>query len=174
MEVRRLGPQEISLLWRIDRREFIANIYRARGGELVLEAHNFDVPGWKEGHEAEVRPRLLAVLERGGRAWAAFDGDIVAGGAVVDVKRVGVGKDLIQLEWLHISRDYRRTGLGAMFIEKAKDVARECGAAGVYISATESENTVHFYRSRGARLVPEPDAELFELEPKDIHLEIRL
>ena len=89
------------------------------------------------------------------------------------VKPVGAAKDLIQLEWLHVSRDYRGQGLGAMLIEKARGVARERGAAGLYISATPSENTVNFYRGRGATLVPTPDQELFALEPEDIHLEWR-
>ena len=168
-----LTPEEIPLLWRVDRREYIANIYRLQDGELVLEAHDFDVPGWQDGHEEQTAPRLLAALERGGRAWGAFDGDTVAGAVVVDVKPVGTQKDLVQMDWLHISRDHRRTGLGSTLIEIAKDFGRERGAAGLYISATPSENTVRFYRTRGATLVSEPDAELFALEPEDIHFELR-
>ena len=174
MITRLLAAEELPLLWRVDRREYIPNIYRLEGRDLVLEPHNFDVPGWQEGHQESTMPRLLVALERGGIAWAAFDGEIVAGGAVVDVVPVGVARDLIQLEWLHVSREYRSTGLGSLFIEKAKKVARERGALGLYISATPSENTVNFYRGRGARLVPEPDAALFALEPEDIHLELRL
>jgi GNAT superfamily N-acetyltransferase len=171
---RQLTRDEIDLLHRIDRREYIANIYRLEAGELVLEAHDFDVPGWPPGHEESTIPRALAALDRGGKAWAALDGDLVAGAAVVDVKLVGASKDLIQLEWLHVSRDYRRSGLGSMFIDKACAMVREQGAAGLYISATPSENTVNFYRGRGATLVAEPDPELFALEPEDIHLELRI
>jgi hypothetical protein len=43
-----IGPlerHEIPRMWEIDRREYIANIYRLRDGALVLEPHNFDVPG---------------------------------------------------------------------------------------------------------------------------------
>ena len=173
MDIRLLARDELPLLWRIDRREYIANIYRRQGNELVLEVHNFDVPGWPPGEQETYLPLVQAALDRGGFAWAAFDAETIAGSAVVDVKPVGVAKDLIQLEWLHISRDYRGTGLGGMFIAKAKEVARERGAAGLYISATPSENTVHFYQGRGAKLIPEPDLELLALEPEDIHLEIR-
>jgi GNAT superfamily N-acetyltransferase len=131
------------------------------------------VPGWKAGQPESDTPRLVADVERGGKAWAAFDGDVIAGAVVIDVRPVGVARDLIQMDWLHVSRDYRGTGLGSMFMGKARDLARERGAAGIYISATPSENTVNFYRAQGATLVPEPDAELFKHEPEDIHLEWR-
>ena len=173
MITRLLTADEVPLIWQIDRREYIANIYRLQGGELVLEAHNFDVPGWQPGQQESDTPRLVADVVRGGQAWAAFDGDVIAGAVVIDIRPVGVARDLIQMDWLHVSRDYRGTGLGSMLVGKARDLARERSAAGIYISATPSENTVNFYRARGATLVPEPDAELFELEPEDIHLECR-
>ena len=172
MFTRQLTRDEISLLWRIDRREYIRNIYRLQDGELVLEPHDFEVPGWSRGNQESTTPRLLAALSRGGTAWAVFDRDVVAA-AVVDVKLVGASTDLIQLEWLHVGRQYRGTGLGVMLFDKARDIARERGAAGLYISATPSENTVNFYRRRGATLLAEPDEELFALEPEDIHLECR-
>jgi len=53
----------------------------------------------------------------------------------------------------------------------AKATAREQGAKQLYISATPSENTVNFYLRLGCRVTAQPDPELLELEPKDIHLE---
>jgi GNAT superfamily N-acetyltransferase len=79
--------------------------------------------------------------------------------------------DLLQLEFMHVGRDYRGKGLGVKLFEQARAAAKERGARGLYISATESENTVHFYQGRGATLIAKPDPELFELEPKDIHFE---
>jgi hypothetical protein len=38
------------------------------------------------------------------------------------------------------------------------------------VSATPSDNTVRFYLSRGFRPTAEPLAELFELEPEDVHM----
>ena len=49
--------------------------------------------------------------------------------------------------------------------------ARRRGAEWMYISATPSENTIGFYLRLGCRVALEPDPELFELEPEDIHLE---
>jgi GNAT superfamily N-acetyltransferase len=173
VDTRLLARHEISLIWGTDRREYIANIYRLQDGALVLEPHNFDVPGWKPGAEEATTPRLLTILDRGGEAWAVFDASSIAAAVVTDTRPVGTAKDLIQLEWLHVGRDYRGTGLGTRLFGKGRDLARRLGAAGLYISATPTENTVNFYRARGATLVTEPDPELLALEPEDIHLECR-
>jgi len=61
--------------------------------------------------------------------------------------------------------------LGRRLFELAKATAREQGAKQLYISATPSENTVNFYLRLGCRVTAQPDPELLELEPKDIHLE---
>jgi N-acetylglutamate synthase-like GNAT family acetyltransferase len=61
--------------------------------------------------------------------------------------------------------------LGTQLFELAKAAARERGASRLYISATESENTIKFYLRLGCVLTKDLDPELFKLEPKDIHLE---
>jgi len=61
--------------------------------------------------------------------------------------------------------------LGTQLFELAKATAREKGARPLYISATPSEKTVNFYLRLGCAVAGEPDPELIELEPEDIHLE---
>ncbi len=171
MNIRLLRREEIPLLWQIDRREYIANIYRLRGGALVLEPHDFEVPGWPPGQQETQMPLLHACYDHGGCGWAAFDDGTIAGAAVLDAKLFGTRRDTLQLEWLHVGRDYRGRGLGASLFGKAAQRAKELGAAKLYISATPSENTVHFYQRRGCVLATEVDPELFAMEPEDIHLE---
>ena len=48
------------------------------------------------------------------------------------------------------------------------------GAAGLYISATPTENTIRFYLGLGCRVIPQPDPQLFAEESEDIHLECAL
>jgi hypothetical protein len=52
--------------------------------------------------------------------------------------------------------------------------APERGAHRLYISATPSENTVNFYVRLGCTVAKEPDSDLSELEPEDIHLEFEV
>jgi GNAT superfamily N-acetyltransferase len=170
---RRLQREEIGLLWTIDRGELVERIYELRDGRLVLRPHFFDIPGWPPGEPAKAMPLLEASFDRGGVFRGVFDGPRLIGAAVIDTRRLGPAADLVQLSFLHVGREHRRLGLGAELFEAAHAVAASLGAAGLYVSATPSENTVDFYRRRGCRVTPDADPELLALEPEDIHLECR-
>jgi GNAT superfamily N-acetyltransferase len=131
------------------------------------------VPGWPPGEQDQYQPILLDCFARGGFFLSGWDGGQLAGVVVVDPKPLGAAGDLVQLEFLHVGRPYRKQGLATRFFHAAEEVARELGASGLYISATPSENTINFYVARGCTPSPHPDPELFELEPEDIHLELR-
>ena len=49
-------------------------------------------------------------------------------------------------------------------------IARTAGDSDMVVSATPTENTVRFYFGRGFQPMAEPLAELFELEPEDVHM----
>lgn len=169
--LRTLARGEIALIWTIDRREVIENIYRLEAGELRLESHNFDVPGWPPDKALTTTPLLNESFDRGAKFFGAFDAGALVGVAVVDTLWRGPRRDLLQLELLHVSRDYRARGVGSRLFEQARDFARARGARGLYISATPTENTIRFYQRRGSMLLETPDPELYALEPEDIHLE---
>ena len=177
---RTLLREEIKNVWNIDRSEKIDNIYRFENGTLVLRPYNFDpilrdwkgeVSGWPPGSAEKTMPILLNCLDRGGWFYGAFEGGELVGVVVLDNKRMGKYKDQLQLLFFHVSRSHRQKGLGTRLFEQAKATARRSGAKRLYISATPSENTVNFYLRLGCAVAAEPDQELFELEPEDIHLE---
>jgi predicted N-acetyltransferase YhbS len=168
---RKLLREEIAQVWNIDRSEMIENIYRFENGTLVLRPHHVDVTGWPPGKAEKSTPILLDCFDRGGWFHGAFDEAELVGVVVLDSKRIGKDKDQLQLKFLHVSNSYRNSGLGTQLFELAKAAARERGARRLYISASASENTVNFYLRLGCAVAAEPDPELFELEPEDIHLE---
>src|SRR4029077_17309934 len=94
--------------------------------------------------------------------------------AVLESRFIGKGKDHLQLKFLHISSCYRDKGFGQQLFDLAASEARQRGAKSLYISAPPSEHTINFYLRLGCKVVSEPDPELFELEPEDIHLEYDL
>ena len=55
---------------------------------------------------------------------------------------------------------------------KEEAINRE--AKHLYVSATPSENTVNFYMGLKFKLAKKVEPELFEREPEDIHLELKL
>ena len=116
----------------------------------------------------------MIALYRGGTFCGAFENSKLIGVVVLESKFIGRNGDQLQLKFLHVSRSYRKRGLGSILFEKAVEKAREMNAKRLYISATPSENTVDFYMHLGCVVTKEVDQELFELEPEDIHLEYRV
>ena len=168
---RKLLREEIKQVWNIDRSEVVDNIYHLEKGTLVLRPQHFDVRGWPPGEAEKYMPILLDCFDRGGWFHGVFDDAALVGVAVLESKRIGERKDQLQLKFLHVSNSYRNRGLGTELFELARATAHERGVRRLYISATPSENTIKFYLRLGCRVTGEPDPELVELEPEDIHLE---
>ena len=171
MQFRTLERSEVEQIWTIDRREVIEQIYHLEDGELRLRPDYFDMQGWPPDDVRKTTPLLYESFDRGAAFYGAFEGNQLVGVAVLDTIWRGPRRDLLQLEMLHVSRDYRAQGLGSGLFEQARAAAREHGARGLYISATPSENTIRFYQRRGSVVIRTPDSELFAREPEDIHLE---
>jgi predicted N-acetyltransferase YhbS len=171
MNIRFLQRDEIPLIWHIDRREIIHNIYVLQNGKLVLQPDYFDIKGWPPGESDLYTPLLQDCYDRGGIFWGAFENDLLVGVAILESRFIGSKHDTLQLKFLHVSRDYRQHGLGRLLFNLAVEKAKALGAKKLYISATPSENTINTYSRLGCVLATELDPELFALEPEDIHLE---
>lgn len=171
MNIRLLQRDEIPLIWQIDRREVIDNIYYLRDGKLVLEPEHYDMQGWPPGEEEEYTPLLLDCYDRGGFFWGAFEEERLVGVSILESKFIRSKHDTLQLKFLHVNLDCRGQGLGTKLFDMAAQKAKELGAKKLYISATPSEHTVNYYMRLGCILATELDPELFALEPEDIHLE---
>jgi len=171
MIVRPRAREELPRIWEIDRRETIDGLYRLdEEGTLIPVPYHFEVPGWPPDAEPTYAPILATLYEAGGQFVSAWEGDTIAGVAVVDLQPVASIPDLRQLVMLHVGREYRGRGLGADLFRRAQAIARDAGAAGLYISATPSRRTIDFYCRFGARPLARPDPTLLALEPADIHL----
>jgi predicted N-acetyltransferase YhbS len=171
MNIRLLQRAEIPLIWQIDRREIVQNIYVLQDGKLILKPDYFDIQGWPPGEAELYTPILLDCYDRDGTFWAAFENDQLIGVAILESKSIGSHSDTLQLKFLHVSRDYRKQGLGSKLFHLAVEKAKMLGAKKLYVSATPSENTVNYYSRLGCVLATEIDPELFALEPEDIHFE---
>ena len=171
MNIRLLRRDEIPLIWQIDRREIVENIYHLKNGELILKPDYFDIQGWPPGESELYTPILLDCFDRGGTFWGAFDDDRLIGVSILESKFTGSQQDTLQLKFLHVSRNHRKQGVATKLFHLAVEKAKSLGARKLYISASPSENTVNYYSRLGCVLANEIDRELFALEPEDIHLE---
>ena len=163
-----LQRDEISIIWQIDRREIIENIYVLENGKLVLQPDYYNMQGWPPGEAEHYTPILLDCYDRGGMFWGVFENDQLVGAAILENKFIGSQRDTLQLKFLHVSRDSRNCGLGSTLFKMAVEEAKARGAKKIYISATPSEHTINYYSRLGCVPTTEIDDELFALEPEDI------
>ena len=167
-----MSEAELERLEEIDRSEHIRTTYEVKSGHLIASEVDWDVPGWDmEGrgiysvnHKIEF---CRSHLKAGGQMVGAFDGGGLVGIGVV-TPEIWLG--MAQLAFLHVSRSYRRQGIAARLSDEMLNFARATGAERIYVSATPSGSAVSFYQSQGFSPVDEPLAELYELEPADIHM----
>jgi len=172
IEFRELIRTELSRVSEIDRTEHIDVRYDQHGTHLVARRGNWSASAWDTvGHgEHSVASQVHALehyVDAGGIALGAFVGGRLVGiGVVVPHVRPAMA----QLAFLHVSAPARATGIGSRLCERLARLARDAGDAEMVVSATPSENTVRFYLGRGFQPMAEPLAELFELEPDDVHM----
>jgi GNAT superfamily N-acetyltransferase len=169
--IRELSDVELERIPEMDVSEEGASVYVQRGAslELVRRAHRRpprSVDEW--------RPEVLrwqGFVRDGGRAFGAFDGEWLVGVAVL---RDRLTDDTAQLAGLYVDRDRRRRGVASALLDAVATTARGGGASVLYVSAVPSDSAVGFYLSRGFEPTASPHPDLFELEPEDVHMLLRL
>ena len=174
LEPRALIREEIKDIWQIDRSELVEAVYHLVDGYLVLRAERHEASGWAPGKPERDTPILEACFDRGGWFYGFFDDGKPIGVAVLESQFIGSSRDKLQLSFLHVSNRYRDKGIGKQLFKTAAAEACRRGAKSLYISATPSEHTINFYLGLGCEVAAEPEPELIELEPEDIHLEYDL
>ena len=164
--IRPLEGADFDRLHEIDLSEHITLIYKLDNGQLLPEAHDWQRPhgdasfwqhqmdGWRRALKPDV--------------WlGAFASDQMVGLASL---RHRLAPNLAQLTTLHVSQPYRRQGVACQLLDTVIELAQQSGAESLYVSATPSASAVGFYRSQGFEPTTEPNPEMYELEPDDIHM----
>lgn len=167
IEIRPINGNELHSIVEIDVTEDGETFYQTDHGSLRECSEAWHRPRWDA---AEVQRRIAgfeAELARGGVVLGAFDGDLLVGAASL---RYCLEADMAQLASLHVSQSHRRMGVASALAGEIFRLARENGARRIYVSATPSRSAVGFYRRQGFELAEKVNAELFALEPEDIHM----
>ena len=171
-----MEPTEADRIREIDRSEEIRIGYRMQKGELQRMTVVWDSPNWDtEGdHEHSFAHQIQFCrghLEAGGVMIGAFAEERLVG---VGVLRYEVRPGMAQLAFLHVSNGYRRRGIASRLTQEMITAAQDHGALRMYVSAVPSGSALGFYQSRGFELTSKPLGELYELEPEDIHMVLKL
>ena len=172
IKIRRMDKSEIGRIAEIDRTEHITLGYSIEDGEFVSKKVDWKVPKWplEDSDDFSVSGLLKSwkpIVENNGIILGAFDRDRLVGIAIF---RPNLTATQGELAFLHISNGYRRQGIATRLEMEIEQLALESGAQELYVSATPSESAVGFYMRHGYKPTPEPNPELLELEPEDIHM----
>ncbi len=140
-------------------------IYLWQDGKLITQPLVWDRPprtaeNW--------RGTLASVLPLPGvKAWGAFVEEKMTG---IIVYRPYLTTDMAQLAALFVDKDHRQHGIATHLTHLLEQQAMIDGHTRLYVSATESQSAVSFYRSQGFIPTQDTHPELYALEPNDIHM----
>lgn len=169
--IRAMAGFELARIGEIDRSERITQQYRQRGQMLELIEVDLDAPRWGEPGEATIEHRIdqwTRLVSAGGVPLGAFDGDHLIGFAVY---MRASPETPANFAVLHVTKPWRRHGVGCELTSEVIRLARAEGMQRLYLSATPTRGTVDFYMRQGFMPLATPDERLFALEPDDIHME---
>ena len=142
----------------------VKNVYRLQNGNLTLVYNPF-TEDWDAARLIEKAEEILS-----GRyvTYCAYEGNHVVGEITLIPKP---NKGRLIIDSFHVSRDYRRCGIGRALFEAARQEALKRGAHALYASCCSSEETINFYSAMGFRLSSDPIPSLAEAEPYDLQME---
>jgi GNAT superfamily N-acetyltransferase len=170
---------DVERLPEIDRSEVSEQRYEVRDGGLVVVDEHVERTRWTQAYYDVRLPRLYASVDADGVGWSvlapsASGCDRLVAISVIDGRRMGAGLDMLDLTFIHVTRELRGSGVGGELFDRSVELVRERGAKRMYVSASDSRGTVDFYLRRGMTLAAPPDPRLHEIGPNDIHLELAL
>ena len=150
-----------------DRFQEVQNVWRIKNGRLVLKFRPF-TETWTPERRREKAGEILS-----GRyiTFCAFEKDAVVGEIMLIPE---LNENRLIIDSFHVSREFRRCGIGRRLVETAADYAKSRGALALYASCSSAEETIAFYKAMGFRLSEHPIPSCVEDEPFDIQMECRL
>ena len=149
-----------------DRYQEVQNVFRMENGKLVLRKHPFTETWLSERR----REKAAEILSGEYITYCAFDGDTVVGEIMLIPD---LNDQRLIIDSFHVSRDYRRHGIGRRLIKAACGCAKSRGADALYASCCSAEETIRFYTAMGFEASENPIPSCVEDEPFDIQMEYR-
>ena len=125
-----------------DRHQEVRNVFRVVNGNLVLKKLSF-TETWSPERRRE---KAAEILSGEYITYCAFDGDTAVGEIMLIPE---LNEQRLIIDSLHVSRDYRRHGIGRRLIKAAAAYAQSRGAAALYASCCSAEETIRFYTAMG-------------------------
>ncbi len=167
IEIRDMTVDELERLRELDVSEDGYVVLKWTGEEVVAEPDEWHRSRWSSEECSQRIDHLRDRLAKGDTAIGAFDGATLVGLAIFQPE-LSPGTSCFLGLW--VSASHRRQGIATRLSRRVDDLARQHGAEWVYVSARPAEPAVRFYLSQGFAPTPEPNQEMYAIEPEDIHM----
>ncbi len=145
-------------------------IYFVEDNELKLKDEYY-VEKWNEKSIENIVTILNYYIDNDGIIITAKDEGKLIGFAALNGIKFGTNHQYLNLGFIHVSYDQRRTGIGKVLFGNACAVARNKGVQKLYIGANPAVDTYKFYEAVGCVLASEIVADVYNHEPYDLQLE---
>lgn len=171
---RNLDYKEIERIKEINASQYIGRAWRQVDGKRQLVKINYQDPDWPNGYENHLN-NFKKTLEEGGSAIGAFDTDgKLLGFSTVNRTFFGEKHKYVLLDQLFITLEKRNCGIGKKLFMLSAKSSKEWKADKIYICAGSAEETIAFYKKIGCIETEELQQDLYESDPRDLHLEFDL
>ena len=150
-----------------DRFQEVQNVWRMENDRLVLKFQPF-TETWSPERR---RKKAGEILSGKFITFCAFEKDAVVGEIMLNPE---LNENRLIIDSFHVSRAYRRRGIGRRLVETAADYARGRGASALDASCCSAEETIDFYKAMGFRPSEHPIPSCVEDEPFDLQMECKL
>lgn len=143
------------------RRNQVTEVYRRQedGSFRTVPASFTD--DWDEAKKRKVAQRLL---DEQTVSFAILDSETNDITAFVSMDR-NLRDGRMTVEHLHVDKDYRRQGMGAMLLGIAKAAAKQNGGSGLFVPVDSDAETVAFFRAMGGRIAEKMPEDIAAKDP---------
>lgn len=168
-----LGDLDPTLLKKFNRYQETNRVWFKENDQYNLKDDRF-VEQWNDEKKTLVINSLQNCVKSGGIVIGAFADRDLVGFVSVEGELFGSNKEYLELSYIHVSNEWRNSGVGRKLFKLCCVKAKQTGAKKLYIGAHPSEESQHFYRSVGCTFAAETNQKIYDKEPLDIQLEFVL
>jgi len=160
-----------NLLLYFNRYQNVKKGWSNKNGSWILIDQEYIVD-WDDNRKCEIVEEFKkTLLNNEGSIFGAFVDGRLIGFSVLSNMKFGINNQYIQLEYLHVSDEYRHKGIGKKLFKLCIEKAKKLNVKKIYISANDSEATQKFYLELGCKDALEVNKESVEREPLDRQME---
>lgn len=171
MKIMTYGIEDIKedMLDGFKRKQESTRIMKYQDDEVVIEDFYYFNEWSKDKLRSKVE-ELKKIVNCGGNLLIAYDEkkDEIAGFATLEGDFIDEDRKIIEMQYLHISLDYRAQGLGRRLFSEIKLLARKRGANKIIIGTIPAIETQKFYEKMGCEVLFDLNETLKAREPDEI------